>query len=208
MFRNAYFLLLGLCFLFAACSNKGDFDLSREEFIELFHALEIEGIDSLKVTLPIFRESDTVRYADYIIQKYRLWDPVYMRKLLKVYKDKKNFFYSQEEKWHQVLLAGQSFHKNGLWKELLVDFQKDNQESMLNFLKKEYPSLSQVIVSFMKRDTAMAESLYPKFQISIADVEDLFKRTASEIDARVEIVLRVFSRQLFKEAFQKMDVNV
>ena len=66
---NLGILCFSICFF--GCGESEILDPNDEKaFIEIFHALEID-----------FNKSDTDNdYLDYIIQKYRLWDPGHLKK--------------------------------------------------------------------------------------------------------------------------------
>ena len=192
-----------------ACSSHENDQISDQQFIELFHALEIQGIDNVKIKLPAFSSFDEPQYADFIIQKYQLWDQGVFKQIILNYKNKKKILYIQPEKWSQTLLNAQMFQINPSWKQNLFQLETDYQESLLLFLKNYDQHLFTIIQSLQQRNFDLAPNLYSQFQFPIIQVKFLLDQGSDqEIQNHIQIILRSFCRQIFKEGAENINLSL
>ncbi|GMT49054.1 MAG: hypothetical protein IEMM0008_0593 [bacterium] len=146
-------------FLFAACDDSVkviDVKVGQKEFVELFHAIEINNIASLDQG----NNGDQVAYKDYIIHKYFLWHP----EGIDFYKRYKEKLSTHEEKWRQLLLKAQNFKPAADW---IDDYQKVYNKSRKAFLKElrgNAPKLFDSLEAIQNGNTDEAKKALSQFK--------------------------------------------
>ncbi len=146
-------------FLFVACEDSVkviNVKVGDKEFVELFHAIEINNIASLNQE----NTPNQVSYKDYIIHKYFLWHPDGME-FYKRYKEKLS---SHEEKWNQLLLEAQNFKPTSDWMDNYEKVYDKSRQAFLKELRGKAPKLFDSLEAIQNGKSDEAQKALSQFK--------------------------------------------
>lgn len=145
------------------CSSTAD-PLEEVDWLEIFYAFEIQEFPSQ------INMQSPASYTDFLIQKYELWEPLHLDRLLSLFEDQKQKLFVQREAWEKFLLQAQNYEIPSSWKKELQDMEANKKETFLKFLEKDHPKWIEGLENLKSlEEGTLSESPFPLEGLTLSE---------------------------------------